>query len=261
MKWFLLFSAVALAGQVAVRADTGTGRAETSGAVVTLPPAGGRSEALPGVVVTLPGPPAPIAAPEAEPPKVTATAVPRIPPASDDHPPVLRRAAPITAPEAEPPKVAATAVPRIPPASDDQPPVLGQAARVFPDGFDSDSALFCQAMIGVWTEAEAQALLGEPSRQRLALGEDQSESGLIFAFADPSGHYQELELDFASETGVLRGVYAYPWKMTWQECRGLWGANVISRKANLGRTFYSYLNRRLDVLVDGSGKVISLGLY
>ena len=226
MKWFLLLSAVALAGQVAVRADTGTGRAETSGAVVTLPPAGGRSEALPGVVVTLPGPPAPIAAPEAEPPKVTATAVPRIPPASDD-----------------------------------QPPVLGQAARVFPAGFDSDSALFCQAMIGVWTEAEAQALLGEPSRQRLALGEDQSESGLIFAFADPSGHYQELELDFASETGVLRGVYAYPWKMTWQECRGLWGANVISRKANLGRTFYSYLNRRLDVLVDGSGKVISLGLY
>ena len=226
MKWFLLLSAVALAGQVAVRADTGTGRAETSGAVVTLPPAGGRSEALPGVVVTLPGPPAPIAAPAPEPPKVTATAVPRIPPASDDQPPVLR-----------------------------------PAARVFPAGFDSDSALFCQAMIGVWSEAEAQALLGEPSRQRLALGEDQSESGLIFAFADPSGHYQELELDFASETGVLRGVYAYPWKMTWQECRGLWGANVISRKANLGRTFYSYLNRRLDVLVDGFGKVISLGLY
>src|ERR1035437_7492877 len=226
MKWFLLLSAVALTGQVAVRADTGTGRADTSGAVLTLPSAGGRSEAFPGVVITLPGPPAPIAAPVPEPPKVAATALPQIPAASDDQPPVLRR-----------------------------------SARVFPAGFDSDSALFCQAMIGVWTEAEAQALLGEPSRQRLALGEDQSESGLIFAFPDPSGHYQELELDFASETGVLRGVYAYPWKMTWQECRGLWGANVISRKANLGRTFYSYLNRRLDVLVDGSGKVISLGLY
>lgn len=116
-------------------------------------------------------------------------------------------------------------------------------------------------MIGVWTEAEARALLGEPSRQRLAIGEDQSESGLILAFADPTGHYQELELDFANETGVLRGVFAYPWKMTWQECRGLWGADVLARKANQGRTFYSYLNRRLDVLVDGTGKVISLGLY
>jgi hypothetical protein len=224
MKWFLIVSAVALAGQVAARAGAGTDNGGTSGPVVTLPSAGGRSEAVPGVVITLPGPPAPVAAPE-------------------------------------PPKVAATAVPRIPPASDAGPPVLRRAERVFPAGFDSDSALFCQAMIGVWTEADAQALLGEPSRQRLALGEDPSESGLIFAFNDPTEHYQELELDFANETGVLRGVFAYPWKMTWQECRGLWGADVLARKANLGRTFYSYLNRRLDVLVDRSGKVISLGLY
>ena len=28
-----------------------------------------------------------------------------------------------------------------------------------------------------------------------------------------------------------------------------------------GRKFYSYVNRRLDVLVDPAGKVISLGLY
>jgi hypothetical protein len=226
MKWFLIVSAVALAGQLVARVGAGTDTGETSGSVITLPSAGGRSETVPGVVITLPGPPAPIPAPAPEPPKVTATVVPRIPPASDDRPPVLRR-----------------------------------AARVYPAGFDSDSALFCQAMIGVWTEADAQTLLGEPSRQRLALGEDQSESGLIFAFNDPTGHYQELELDFASETGVLRGVFAYPWRMTWQECRGLWGANVLARKANLGRTFYSYMNRRLDVLVDRTGKVISLGLY
>jgi hypothetical protein len=226
MKWILLVSAVALAGQVAARAGAGTDRADTSGGVVTLPSAGGRSEIVPGVVVTLPAPPPPIAAPAPEPPKVAAAALPPIPPPSDDHPPVLRR-----------------------------------AARVYPAGFDSDSALFCQAMIGAWTEAEAQALLGEPSRQRLAIGEDQSETGLILAFADPTGHYQELELDFANETGVLRGVFAYPWKMTWQECRRLWGADVLARKANQGRTFYSYLNRRLDVLVDPAGKVISLGLY
>jgi hypothetical protein len=226
MKLFVLISAVALAGQVVARAGAGADGADPSGGVVTLPSAGGRSEAIPGVVVTLPGPPAPIAAPEAAPPKVTETALPRIPPATDDQPPVLRR-----------------------------------AARVFPAGFDSDSALFCQAMIGQWTEAEAQALLGEPTRQRLALGEDQSETGLILAFPDPTGHYKELELDFANETGVLRGVFAYPWKMTWQECRGLWGAHVIARKANQGRTFYSYQDRRLDVLADPAGTVISLGLY
>ena len=226
MKWFLIVSVVALAGPVAARADSGADRADTSGGVLKLPSLGGRSEAVPGVVVALPGPAPAIAAPQAASPEVAVGAVPTIPPASDDHLPVLRRAAPFYPPE-----------------------------------FEHDSALFCQTMIGQWTEADARTLLGEASRQRLALGEDQSETGLILAFADPTGHYQELELDFANETGVLRGVFAYPWKMTWQECRRLWGADVLARKANQGRTFYSYLNRRLDVLVDPAGKVISLGLY
>ena len=227
MKWLLIVSAVALAGQLAARAGAGPERADILVGVVTLPSAEARPEPVPGVVVQLPGPPAPIA--------------------------------PALAPE--PPRVAEAALPPIPPPSDDAPPVLRRAPRLFPAGFDSDSALFCQAMIGVWTQAEASALLGEATRQRLALGEDQSESGLIFAFADPTGRYQELELDFSNQTGVLRSVFAYPWKMTWEECRGLWGANVMARKANQGRTFYSYLNRRLDVLVNPAGKVISLGLY
>ena len=80
-------------------------------------------------------------------------------------------------------------------------------------------------------------------------------------FRSPTGRYQKLELDFINETGALRGVFAYPWKMTWQECRRLWGAHVTARKTGNERTFYSYLNRRLDVLVDPTGRVISLGLY
>jgi hypothetical protein len=118
-----------------------------------------------------------------------------------------------------------------------------------------------RSRIGQWTEADAAALLGEPARQRLALGREQSETGLILAFADPTGRYRELELDFIQETGSLRTVFAYPWKMTWQECRRLWGAKATATAANQGRIFYSYVNRRLDVLVDGGGQVISLGLY
>ena len=225
MKWFLIVSAVALAGQVAVRTEAGTDRPDSSGGVVTLPSAGGKSDAVPGVVVTLPGPAARIAAPAAGSPTVVEGVTPPTLPASDDQPPVLRRTAP------------------------------------FPAGFEADSALFCQTQIGQWTEADVQALMGEPLRQRAALGEDESETGLILAFADPTGRYKELELDFANETGALRGVFAYPWKLTWQECRRLWGARVTSRKANQGRTFHSYLDRRLDVLVDPTGTVISLGLY
>jgi len=56
-------------------------------------------------------------------------------------------------------------------------------------------------------------------------------------------------------------VFAYPNQMTWDDCRKLWGGNVNTTRTKNGRTFYSYLNRKLDVLVDHGGKVISLGLY
>jgi hypothetical protein len=39
------------------------------------------------------------------------------------------------------------------------------------------------------------------------------------------------------------------------------GPTFAPPPANKGRTFYSYQNRRLDVLVAPDGKVISLGLY
>ena len=70
-----------------------------------------------------------------------------------------------------------------------------------------------------------------------------------------------MELDFDTATGSLRTVFVYPTQMTWQECHARWTGKVTSADAQQGRTFYSYLNRRLDVLVDQKGKVISLGLY
>ena len=47
----------------------------------------------------------------------------------------------------------------------------------------------------------------------------------------------------------------------WTDCRRVWGANVTATTAAKGRKFYSYLNRRMDILVDTGGKVISVGLY
>ena len=126
---------------------------------------------------------------------------------------------------------------------------------------ERESALYCQRRIGKWTLDEARAALGAPVRQRLATDGDQSETGKIFAFKDPTSRYRELELDFDNDSGELRTIFVYPWNMTWQECQHLWGTNVSASQANKGRRFYSYLNRRLDVLVDPAGKVISLGLY
>jgi hypothetical protein len=122
-------------------------------------------------------------------------------------------------------------------------------------------AVFCQKQIGHWTQSDAQKVLGEATRQRPAYDEKQAVNGTIHAFADPSGRYRELELDFDRETGTLRSVFVYPLRLTWQQCRKLWDGPVSAADANQGRKFYSYSNRRLDVLVDPAGKVISLGWY
>ncbi len=141
-------------------------------------------------------------------------------------------------------------------------PILRRAPRpFFPEDFEADSGLFCQKQIGKWKELDALTLLGEPSSDRPAFDDSQAVNGRIFAFSDPTNHYRQLELDFDGETGALRTVFVYPWKMTWQDCRRIWGTNVSAAEAAKGRKFYSYLNRRLDVLVDASGKVISIGLY
>ncbi|HMD71125.1 MAG TPA: hypothetical protein VKF41_07260 [Bryobacteraceae bacterium] len=159
------------------------------------------------------------------------------------------------------PLAAAVAHPAAPPADDPERPQLRRAPPAYPPEFGAESAMFCQKQIGDWTLDDAVALLGEPKGHRVSLDDDGVENGDIFAFADASSRYRQLELDFDRETGALRSVFAYPWKMTWQECRKLWGARVSATEADRGRKFYSYLDRRLDVLVDPSGNVINFGLY
>ena len=139
-------------------------------------------------------------------------------------------------------------------------PVPERPKADLPDGYKTDSSLYLQGLIGKWKKSDADGLMGAPARERNAL-DNKSVTGHIYAYPDPSGRYKEIELDFDSDSGLLRTVFAYPKEMTWQDCRKLWGDNVNSTRAKNGRMFYSYLNRKLDVLVDHGGKVISLGLY
>jgi hypothetical protein len=150
----------------------------------------------------------------------------------------------------------------VPAPDEEHRPVLRRAPRpILPAEFERDSGFFCQKLIGAWTERDAYNLFGDPLRERPAFEDDRTISGRIFAYSDPTGRYREIELDFDQDDGLLRGVFVYPWKLSWADCRRQWGANVQSAGANKGRTFYSYLDRRLDVLVDSTGNVVSLGLY
>lgn len=225
--------------------DPGAGseRASKTNPRPAVPPVLQETEPPDSLVVRLPGPrwtapPAPPnhAVPPPPPPQTVAKAV--VPPVHLDPPPP-------------------------PGALDDPgPPHLRRAPRpAYPAEFERDSAVYCQRLIGQWTIEDAAMLLGSADGSRPAFDDRRKENGTIFAFTDPTGHYRQIELDFDAGNGTLRTVFGYPWNLTWQECRRLWGVNVSAAEANKGRKFYSYLNRRLDVLVDKSGKVISLGLY
>jgi hypothetical protein len=194
-------------------------------AMAADPPSRSNQDPPDDVIVVLPG--APVAKPEPAKPK----------PAAAPKPSAAATAAPAGSAPHAPAKV------------------------IFPPAFEQNSAFFCQSMIGQWTTADARFLLGESRRERPAYGDHQSVNGRIYAFPDPTGRYKELELDFESPSGLLRTVFVYPPNMTWLECRKQWGGGVTSTDAEKGRKFYSYVDRRLDVLVDPAGKVISLGLY
>jgi ABC-type amino acid transport substrate-binding protein len=186
-------------------------------------------------------------------------------------PPVLQHSEPLDSavvtlpgPPPEPvaaPAPAAVAAVRLDKAPDEPRPFLHRVKRVYPPGFEEDSAKFLQQQIGRWQEFDVHDLLGKALRQRPAFDDAGKENGFVYAYDDPTGRYKGFELDFAAGTGELRTVFIYPVKMTWQACRQAYGASVTAADAPQGRKFYSYLNRRMDVLVDASGKVISLGFY
>lgn len=250
IKAYLTFALAALAGTLTLSAHPADREGNGNGTLAnppdrsSPPPVLRRSEPADSVMVTLPGP------------RVRST-----------PPPVADRGRPeppdqLTAPERTGFRTNAIASVVKPAGSHPGAKLLAKAElrAVFPPDFQKDSAVYCQQRIGQWTKSDAYNLLGEPLRERPAYAEDHSENGRIFAFSDPTGRYRALEMDFA-ETGLLRTVFVYPWSMTWVQCRQLWGAQVTAAAANNGRTFYSYQNRRLDVLVDPVGKVVSLGFY
>jgi hypothetical protein len=145
------------------------------------------------------------------------------------------------------------------PVAEEAKPAVPPETKAAP--MPAESAVYFPKLIGIWKLADARRALGESLRQRPSLDADKTVNGQIYAFHDPTNRYKEVELEFSKDGGTLRAVFMYPAQMTWKDCRRLWGMNVNTTEAGKGRTFYSYNNRHLDVLVDSDGKVVSLGLY
>ncbi len=240
MKWFRLMCLVAVAFHLAgsgAAADHAAANTADSGSAEKLPPVLRPSEPPDSGQIVLPCPPAPA------PKKTTVVA----PPAK-------------VAPPTKPVEVTVARQP-LPPLPS---PSATAAVPAKPSPrleIGNEVAAYCQKQIGHWKESDARKMLGEPKRQRPAYDEKRAVNGTIYAFNDPTSKYKELELDFDQKSGTLRTVFVYPPRLTWQQCRRVWSGPVAAADAAQGRKFYSYTNRRLDVLVDQAGRVISLGWY
>ena len=248
MKWSRLICLAALASQLVASgaaADRAAATPDGNSGTAKVPPVLRPSEPRDSWQVTLPGPAPAAPAPE----RVTLPS----------RAPVAPAVKPAPQPASAPAKSVQDAIlPR--PLS-----LLVPAAQVKPAPpslqIGREVAAYCQKQIGHWTDNDARKLLGEPKRHRPAYDEKKSVNGTIYAYTDPTNKYKELELDFDLQTGSLRTVFVYPPRLTWQQCRRLWNGPVAAADAAQGRKFYSYTNRRLDVLVDPTGNVISLGWY
>jgi len=256
MKWFRFICLAALASQLvasgmaadraAVDSDGKAGTAATAATAATakVPPVLRPSEPRDSGQIVLPGP-----APAAPTPDRVVLPGPA-------------PAAPAGRPTPSPAKPVQDAALRQPTTLPAAPATSGKALAPAPLlEVGREVAAYCQKQIGHWKEVDARKLLGESKRRRPAYDEKNAVSGFIYAYTDPTNKYKELELDFDIKTGNLRTVFVYPPRLTWQQCRRLWNGPVAAADAARGRKFYSYVNRRLDVLVDPSGNVISLGWY
>jgi hypothetical protein len=123
---------------------------------------------------------------------------------------------------------------------------------------EKGSFMFLEKKLHVWTVEDSSKYLGSPLRKRTSTGQKPAE---IYAYPDPTSQFREFELAFEIGTPQLNGVFAYPWNLTWDECKATWGSDVRTIKYDDGTRFYAYKKRRLNVLVNKNGSVISIGVY
>lgn len=123
------------------------------------------------------------------------------------------------------------------------------------------SLVYIAARIGKWSEQDAAKELGSPVRHRPFYDPQQTIIGDIYAYPDPTKSMREFELAFDNKTNLLTNVFGYPLNMTWEQCKQLWGENASNAKKPDGTHFRLYKDRHLNVLLDKSDKVISLGIY
>lgn len=143
-------------------------------------------------------------------------------------------------------------------ASEAKPPV---STPVVSDGMKSNSIQYVESKLFAWTEDDARRELGEPTRRRERRDRHNIVDGDIYSYPDPTRLVRNFELFFNVRTKRLETVYVFPWNLTWDGAKKMWGDKVTIIKNPDGTRFYAYKDRHLELLVDRNGRVINFWVY
>ena len=176
----------------------------------------------------------------------------------EPEPPPENSSASAAQPAANPAPPAASPAPS--PVSSAVPPAPSPARPSV--GMNNGSFVYLEGKLGIWTMDDAAQELGAPTRHRFNYDQQQTVAGDIYAYPDPTRAMREFELSFDNKTHRLTNVYGYPWSMTWEQCKKLWGDDAKATTMPNGAHFRMYRKKHLMVMLDDSGKnVISVGVY
>ena len=112
-----------------------------------------------------------------------------------------------------------------------------------------------------FTPEIAEREIGAPISRRYVFDSAQNIAGETYAYASPTPEFQRVELMFDIETGHPTSVAVFPAALSWADCVRVWGDNVQPLTKADGTEIRRYLDRRVNVLLDGQDRVISVTLY
>jgi TonB family protein len=130
-----------------------------------------------------------------------------------------------------------------------------------PEELAQQSAAYLQKRLRVWRAEDAQAELGQPTAHRVATDEHGTAYGEVLTYPDPTNKYQKFDLTFDVDSKKLREIRVYPWNVTLEQCKAIWGDRFEVQQRPDGVRLYLYRDQRVSVLARGTGEVLSFDLW
>jgi hypothetical protein len=125
----------------------------------------------------------------------------------------------------------------------------------------AQSAEYIQKQLHKWRAEDAEAELGHPTAGRVATDQHEAAYGEVLTYPDPTNRYQKFDLTFATVNKTLREIRVYPWNVTLEQCKAIWGDKFEVQQRPDGLRVYIYQYQRISVLARENGQVVSFDIW